>query len=117
MCAKKTVNPTTLEVYASLDFGSDIMAHGFLHDINIQELEWNIFCLVPQIKVNSWSAGHTHISCSCSASHKVELFVNHSHPPPLSLLTLHKADTLNTMVVGMAVKRCVCLKNIKNVSH
>ena len=69
----------------------------FLHDINIQELEWNILCLVPQIKVNSRSAGHTHISCSCSASHKVELFVNHSHPPPLSLLTLHKADTLNTI--------------------
>ena len=85
MCAKKTVNPTTLEVYASLDFGSDIMAHGFLHDINIQELEWNILCLVPQIKVNSWSAGHTHISCSCSASHKVQLFVNHSHPGKIAL--------------------------------
>ena len=52
MCAKKTVNPTTLEVYASLDFGSDIMARVFLHDINIQELECNILCLVPQTQVN-----------------------------------------------------------------
>ena len=43
-----------MEVYASLDFGSDMTAHVFLHDINIQELEWNILCLVPQIKVNSW---------------------------------------------------------------
>ena len=57
MCAKKTVNPTTLEVYASLDFGSDMTAHVFLHDINIQELERNILCLVPQIKVNSYGYG------------------------------------------------------------
>ena len=57
MCAKKTVNPTTLEVYASSNFGGDIMKHGFFHDINIQELERNISCLVSQIKVNSYEYG------------------------------------------------------------